>query len=386
VNVREWLGNMCLSGSEGPRPADGDAAPVEHGRVRAAVAFAANLSFRNIAKNYGEFTALKDISLDIGAGEVVCLLGPSGCGKTTLLRLASGIERPTSGEVLLNDRVVAGPDQFVAPELRNVGLMFQDFALFPHLTILQNVAFGLKSLDKAVAQREALAALARVGLDKYADDYPHILSGGQQQRVALARAMVPRPSVILMDEPFSGLDVQLRESIRSETLSLLRETRSTCLLVTHDPDEAMQLADRIAVMRDGYVVQAGDAKTLYHHPANLFVARLFSRINEFAARVVGGAVETPFGRFPAPGHAEGAAVTLCVRHRAVWVYPAGHNKDYTAGRVLSSRFLGDLVQLHIGIEGLSKPITSLVRGDRAPAIGADIQVSVDPAGIMIFEE
>lgn len=354
--------------------------------MRAAVAFAASLSFRNIAKSYGTFPALKDISLDVAPGEVVCLLGPSGCGKTTLLRLASGIERPTSGEVLLNDRVVAGPDTFIPPEQRNIGLMFQDFALFPHLTVIQNVAFGLRSLDRHTAQREALAALRRVGLDSYADAHPHTLSGGQQQRVALARAVAPRPSVILMDEPFSGLDVQLRETIRSETLALLRETRSTCVLVTHDPDEAMQLGDRIAVMRGGFIAQAGTAETLYREPADLFVARLFSQINEISARVENGAVDTPFGHYDVPGYSDGDAVTLCLRKRAVWVYPPDHPDGRVLGRVLARRFLGDLVSLDIGIAGLGQPITSLVRVDRAQNVGEDVKITIDPAGIMIFPE
>ena len=387
VVFKEWLDRFRSFGGGQRRVADNSPVkpPVRAGG-RAAAAFAASLSFRNIAKRYGDYTALCDITLDIAAGEVVCLLGPSGCGKTTLLRLASGIERPTSGEVILNDRVVAGPDVFVPPEKRNVGLMFQDFALFPHLTILENVAFGLRALDKPLARREASAALVRVGLDRYANDYPHILSGGQQQRVALARALVPRPSVILMDEPFSGLDVQLRETIRSETLKLLRETRSTCLLVTHDPDEAIQLGDRIAIMRDGHIVQAGNAQSLYHAPADLFVARLFSQINEIHTTVSSGAVDTPFGRYPATGHDDGSNVVLCIRQRAVWVNPGGEDHKRVPGRVVTARFLGDLVLLGIVVDGLDEPITSLVRGDRAPEIGADVEISVDPAGIMIFSD
>ena len=189
-----------------------------------------------------------------------------------------------------------------------------------------------------------------------------------------------------MDEPFSGLDVQLRETVRNETLALLRETRSTCLLVTHDPDEAMQLGDRIAVMRGGYVVQAGDARALYHEPADLFVARLFSQINEIRSDVANGAVDTPFGRFPAPGYADGATVTLCIRQRAVRVNPSRHSGDAVHGRVLSARFLGDLVLLGLGVEGLTSPITSLVRVDHAPAIGDDVLLTVDRGGFMIFEE
>lgn len=381
MDVKYWLG---LSRPRSSTTEAGNRETFAAGRPRVAAAFAASLEFRNIAKRYGDFTALSDVSLKIDAGEIVCLLGPSGCGKTTLLRLASGIEKPSAGEVVLNDRVVAGPGTFLEPEKRNVGLMFQDFALFPHLTIIQNVAFGLKGLDKATSHREAMAVLARVGLASYADQYPHVLSGGQQQRIALARALVPRPSVVLMDEPFSGLDVQLRETIRGETLALLRETRATCLLVTHDPDEAIQLADRIAVMRNGRIIQADDSRTLYHQPVDLFVARLFSQINEFHSRVQDGAVGTPFGRFPAPGYGEGEEVTLCVRQRAVRVYPPDRPEGRISGRVLSSRFLGDLVLVSIGVEGLGQPITSLVRADRAPAVGSDVNLAVDPVGTMLF--
>jgi iron(III) transport system ATP-binding protein len=179
---------------------------------RAAATFAARLTFERVERRYGDMSALAGFSLDIAPAEVVCLLGPSGCGKTTLLRVAAGIEKPTAGRVLINDSEVAGPDRFVPPEKRNVGLMFQDFALFPHLSILDNVAFGLKSLPREDARREALAALARVGLERYAGDYPHILSGGEQQRVALARAIVPRPAVMLMEAVSAS--TQLRERCR----------------------------------------------------------------------------------------------------------------------------------------------------------------------------
>ena len=179
--------------------------------------------------------------------------------------------------------------------------MFQDFALFPHLSILDNVAFGLKSLPREDARREAMAALVRVGLERYAGDYPHILSGGEQQRVALARAMVPRPAVMLMDEPFSGLDVQLRERLQEDTLALLRETRATCLIVTHNPAEAIRLGDRIAVMRAGRLVQAGKAEALYRNPADLFVARLFSEINEIPLHVEAARSGPRSGSLPCRG-------------------------------------------------------------------------------------
>jgi iron(III) transport system ATP-binding protein len=350
-------------------------------RARAAATIAARLTFERVERRYQSSMALAGFSLDIAPGEVVCLLGPSGGGKTTLLRIASGIERPTGGRVLINDREVAGPNRFVAPERRNVGLMFQDFALFPHLSILENVAFGLKSLPREVARHEALAALARVGLERYADSYPHILSGGEQQRVALARAIVPRPAVMLMDEPFSGLDVQLRERVQEETLALLRETRATSLIVTHAPAEAIRLGDRIAVMRAGRLVQAGKAETLYRSPADLFVARLFSEINEIRVRVIGGALRTPIGVFAVPELAEGEAAILCIRRRAIRLGPAGKGLP---GRVVHAHFMGDLAVLEIAAQGFERPLLTLVREWEVPQRGEEVSLSVDPESVLVF--
>ena len=336
---------------------------------------------KGVERRYGASLALAGLSLDIAPAEVVCLLGPSGCGKTTLLRVAAGIERPTAGRVLINDQEVAGPDRFVAPEKRNVGLMFQDFALFPHLTILANVAFGLRSLPREDARREALAVLARVGLERYANDYPHILSGGEQQRVALARAIVPRPAVMLMDEPFSGLDVQLRERLQEETIGLLRETRATCLIVTHAPAEAIRLGDRIAVMRAGRLIQAGKAEALYRNPADLFVARLFSEINEIPLSVEGGALRTPIGTFAVPGLDEGDAAILCIRRRSIRVGPAGKGLP---GRVLQARFQGDLAVLEIAAQGFERPLQTLVRESEVPESGREVGLTVDPESVLVF--
>jgi iron(III) transport system ATP-binding protein len=348
---------------------------------RAGATFAAQLTFENVIRDYDQTQALAGVDLDIAPAEIVCLLGPSGCGKTTLLRVAAGIEKPTGGRVLINGLEVAGPSRFVAPEDRGVGLMFQDFALFPHLTILGNVAFGLKSLPKAEARREALAALKRVGLANLADEYPHILSGGQQQRVALARAIVPRPAVMLMDEPFSGLDVQLRESMQEETLSLLRETRATSVIVTHNPEEAMRIGDRIAVMRAGRLVQAGAAEALYHQPADLFVARLFSEINEIGYRVGASGIDTPIGVLPAPELAPGSRAVACIRERGIRLSSDG---DGLAARVLDVKFLGDVARLEVGVEGFDKPLKVRVRESAGWARGAEVRAQVDPARVLVF--
>ena len=348
---------------------------------RAAAAFAAELAFEGVERRYGEQMALKGVSFTVASGEIVCILGPSGCGKTTLLRIASGIERPTAGRVLINRQEVAGPNCFVTPEKRNVGLMFQDFALFPHLSILDNVTFGLSALPREEAVRQAMSMLARVGLQHYADQYPHILSGGEQQRVALARALVPRPAVVLMDEPFSGLDVHLRDSMQEQTLELLRETRATAVIVTHNREEAMRLGDRVAVMRSGRLMQIGAAEELYRTPADLFVARLFSDINEITYPVRGGKIATPIGSFDVPGVADGDSAILCLRQRSIYLRPKGTG---LYGRILHVRFLGDVAHLDVGIKGFEHSLKVRVLETVAPAKGAEVGIEINPASALVF--
>lgn len=365
-----------LRRSESPREAEA----ASTGAPRASAAFAASLTFEGVERRYGAATALAGISLDIAPGEVVCLLGPSGCGKTTLLRIASGIEKPSAGRVLISGEEVAGPSRFVPPEKRHVGLMFQDFALFPHLTIRDNVAFGLQALPRAVAHREAIAMLARVGLERFADQYPHVLSGGEQQRVALARALAPRPAVVLMDEPFSGLDVQLRERLQEQTLALLRETRATAVIVTHQPEEAMRLGDRIAVMRRGKLVQVGRARDLHRDPEDLDVARLFSEINEVVWPVAGGALRTPVGTFIVPGLEDGTAI-LCLRQRAIFFGASGVGQP---ARVLDVKHLGDAAIVEVAVEGFEAPLRMRVRESELPDLGAEVRVVVDPERVLVF--
>ncbi len=354
-------------------------------RSRAAATFAARLTIENLTRTYGEATALNGVSLDVSPGEIVCLLGPSGCGKTTLLRVVSGIERPSTGRVLINEREVAGPTRYVPPEDRSIGLMFQDFALFPHLNILDNVAFGLRSLAPDVRERSARAILDRVGLADFAEAYPSTLSGGQQQRVALARAIVPRPAVMLMDEPFSGLDIQLRDTMQEETLALLRETRATSLIVTHNPEEAMRLGDRIVVLKSGRIVQQGSTETLYRNPASLFVARLFSEINEIPVRVQDGRVVTAAGTFAAPGLSDGTAAVLCLRERAIEITPAGANGcDKLNGRVTDIKFLGDMTRIDLAVEGFDQILKARVGGADGLRKGSEVKVSIQPGAGLVF--
>ena len=258
---------------------------------------------------------------------------------------------PTSGRVLLDGQEVVGPDHFMPPEKRGVGLMFQDFALFPHLTIQQNVAFGLRPLTRSEEKAEALAALARVGLEHYANEYMHVLSGGEQQRVALARAIAPRPSVLLMDEPFSGLDPRLRERMREETLAILHETRATCTVVTHDAEEAMRMGDCVVLLRKGGVVQLGTALDLYRAPKDILAARTFSDLNEVPARVEQGSAKSALGSFPANGVGEGKEAIVCVRQRAVRLLDAAKAFRRTCSICV---FLGDVVLVEMAVQGLER--------------------------------
>ena len=275
------------------------------------------LQVEDVAHSYGEETVLDGVSFLVDAGEIVCLLGPSGCGKTTTLRLVAGLESPAAGRIVVAGMPVADPGRSVPPERRRVSMMFQDYALFPHLTARDNVAFGLSHLGRGERRRRAEELLDKVGMAAYADAYPHVLSGGQQQRVALARALAPDPYIVLLDEPFSGLDPELRGRVRDDCLHLLKTSGAATLFVTHNAEEAMMMADRVVVMREGRVVQNGAPEEIYCEPASPFVATFLSDANRFDGLVAGGRVQTPLGSVAAPGFADGAAVQVLVRPEAI---------------------------------------------------------------------
>ncbi len=302
---------------------------------------------------YDGVEVLDNVSLTVPAGELVCLLGPSGCGKTTLLRLAAGLEKLQKGQITIAEKVVAEPGRQLAPEHRRVGYMFQDYALFPHLTILDNVTFGLFRRPRPEARQRALEMLDQVGMRDQAEKHPHMLSGGQQQRVALARVLAPEPRLVLLDEPFSGLDTNMRARIREETLSVLRQSGVATLMVTHDPEEAMFMADRIAVMRASRIEQVGRPVEIYFHPANAFVTTFFSDVNRLPGVVRDGGVETPFGRLEAGGHSNGDQVQVLIRPEALHLAWAGEDqRARNVARVRAARLLGRSTLIHLDIDGL----------------------------------
>lgn len=353
-------------------------------RGTAGVSFASSLSFQDVDVHIGGRHVLKNIDLELAPGEIVCLLGESGSGKSTVLRVAAGILPVQGGQILVNDTVVSSPDMLMPPEKRGIGLMFQDFALFPHLSVLENVAFGLDPLERKEALSQARSALKRVGLDDREKDYPHMLSGGQQQRLALARTFAPRPGILMLDEPFSSLDARLRESVRSETLAILRETRATTLIVTHDPEEAMVLGDRIALLAAGRVVQIDTSSAIYHHPVDLAVARFFSPLTEISAVVNQGSVITPLGRVPTPGRSDGEKVIIAFR--PVGCLDITRENHGIAGRIISKREALGVDIYEIQVQGVEAPIHIRAPSKAQMQPGSDIMLTLKPEHVLVFSK
>jgi iron(III) transport system ATP-binding protein len=268
---------------------------------------------RGLSKSFGEVEAVRELNLEIERGELMAVLGPSGCGKTTLLRVIAGFEQPDAGCVVVSDEVVAGPGRIIPPEKRRVGMVFQDYALFPHLSVEGNVAFGLTSRPRE--ERDALTrrTLELVGLQHKTSCPVHELSGGERQRVALARALAPEPELVLLDEPFSNLDATLRAGLRREVELILRDAEATALLVTHDQEEALSLADRLAVMRDGQIVQVGPPVEVYGSPATRWAAQFVGEVNVLSGVARGSGVETELGVFDLRAPAPDGSVHVAVR-------------------------------------------------------------------------
>ena len=327
-----------------------------------------------VRRSYDGVHALGDVTLSAPEAKVLALLGPSGSGKSTILRLIAGLEPVDAGEIRFGDEIVSAPGRTLPTEQRRIGMVFQDYALFPHLSAAANVAFGLDKLGRPAREEAALRWLDRVGLAKRAGAFPHELSGGEQQRVALARALAPGPRAVLLDEPFSGLDPVLRAELRDTTLATLAEARATTFFVTHDADEALLVADRLAILKGGALLQEGAPREAYDHPASLDAAAALGPINVFAARVEGGRIATPFGDVAAPKLAEGARANAAVRVEALELSPGAR------ARVLDRRPHGAHDLVRIEAEGA-------VWRSLAPAriqLGASVDVRIQPSGAFAF--
>ncbi|QSW98350.1 ABC transporter ATP-binding protein [Haloterrigena alkaliphila] len=315
------------------------------------------LELDGVVKRYGREEVITDLSLSVRDGEILTLLGPSGCGKTTTLRLIAGLERPDDGRVLLEDDAVAGADCFVSPEDRGVGVVFQEFALFPHLSARENVAFGLQEWDAEERAARVDELLELVGLEAQGDAYPDELSGGQQQRIALARSLAPEPEMLLLDEPFSNLDVDLRVEMREEVRRIIKETGVTAISVTHDQEEALSISDRVAVMNDGDVEQIDRPQRIFQQPESRFVAGFLGHASFLEGDVHGDSVDTAVGRVlrdDVNGLAhqyDGTAIDLLLRPDDVTAFPVDDESDDEAdGRVVYRRYLGPTVLYRVELD------------------------------------
>ncbi|MDB9250366.1 ABC transporter ATP-binding protein [Halorubrum ezzemoulense] len=302
------------------------------------------LSLSEVTKAFGPETAVDDVSLDVRSGELLTFLGPSGCGKTTTLRTIAGLEEPTEGQITLGDEVVAGDGSFVPPERRDVGIVFQNFALFPHLTVRENIAFGLTDADAAESEARVDELLELVEMTDHGEKTPDQLSGGQKQRVALARSLAPEPEVLLLDEPFSNLDVRLRVEMREEVRRILKEAGVTAVSVTHDQEEALSISDRVAVMSDGRIEQVGRPESVFERPESKFVASFLGRASFLEGELRDGKVDTGIGRFDAvtlEGYDtvyDGAPVDVLVRPDDLRATPAA--SELADGVVTSRQYVG----------------------------------------------
>lgn len=316
-----------------------------------------------VSKQYPSATepAVRDVEISISAGEIVALLGPSGCGKTTTLRIIAGFERPDTGAVAIAGQLVADANgTFVPPERRGVGMVFQDYALFPHLTVADNISFGLGRMPAGERRERVAELLALTGLGAVAQRYPHQLSGGQQQRVAIARALAPRPHVLLLDEPFSNLDTEMRLQMRAEVRQLLKATQTTAILVTHDQQEAMTVADRVAVMLAGRIEQIDKPDIVYHYPATRAVARFVGQGTFVPARVAGNIAESDLGAFGFEAPTGPERVELLVRPRDVSLEPDADGVAVIQSRVFNGAEFTYLVQLPCGVQLLSNQPSHVV--------------------------
>ncbi len=326
----------------------------------------------------GSGDLITDVFLDARHGEVLWVVGPSGAGKTTLLRAIAGIERIRSGSIAVDSRILANSTTDVPPERRRVGMVFQSAALFPHLSAAENVAFGLGGTSPSGSDRRVRDLLERVGLGGLADHRPHMLSGGEAQRVALARALAANPDVMLLDEPFAGLDPQLRTDLAGVICRILRESGTVAVLVGHNPEDAMRFADRISVMEGGLVLQLGTPQEIYAHPANAFCAGILGHVNRRTTCVRDGQVATPFGKVPAPGFADGAPVELLVREEGL-LFGGG-----TPASVRSVRQLGALAVVEVAAQDDPSVYFARIPADSAPEQGAEVKVRLDPGRVFVF--
>ncbi len=329
------------------------------------------LSIKNLSVKFGDQEILREVNLEVESQELVAILGSSGAGKSTLLRLIAGFETPVNGEIWLAGSLVSSAANILAPESRGIGIVPQDAALFPHLSVRGNIEFGLLGFDKAQKQARVQELLKLIRMEEFADRKPDQLSGGQAQRVALARALAKKPALVLLDEPFSALDAELRELLRAEVRAVLKAEGATAILVTHDQEEALSLADRVAVMRSGTIIQVGTASEIYNAPADLGIATFLGDSVLIDGEVIDGKVHTALGKLTALNHIEaGQKGVVAVRSENFYLQPNPNGDSEVIGRVF---FGHDAV---VEVQTPSQKIRARSNGPFAPEVGMRVTVWV----------
>ena len=309
------------------------------------------LSVESITKRFADTQVVQDVSFTVYPGEIFALLGPSGCGKTTTLRIIAGFENADAGRIFMAERPFASHNVHVPPESRGIGFVFQDYALFPHKNVLDNVAFGLRKVPKKKKRERTFEVLEMVGLSDLHARLPHHLSGGEQQRVALARAIIARPKLLLLDEPFSSLDPGLRQTTRDEVRALLKSEGISAVLVTHDQEEALSFAERLAVMKDGTIEQIGTPEDVYRHPETAYVADFLGQTNFVKASVKDGVAETPFGRVEVESDATGELLLSIRPECLTMVAPDAESSGTKDGRIVGQAFKGHDFTYRVEVDG-----------------------------------
>lgn len=341
------------------------------------MAFSVALAVRHVSRRYGGRAVVADAGLELHPGRIACLLGPSGCGKSTLLRLIAGLEPVDAGTITAGDLTLSAPGRMLPPESRSIGFVFQDYALFPHLDVADNIGFGLKNTGGPARRARVRELLARFHLEKLGQAWPHTLSGGEQQRVAIARALAREPAVLLLDEPFSGLDGHLRNEVRRTVLADLREAGAAVLIVTHDPEEALLMADDLILMAGGRILQAGTPDDCYLRPVSVAAARLLGEAAVLPARIEAGVAFCPFGSVPAAGLAEGPA-RLMVRPEG---FRIGPDLSGACATVAAVGFAGPFHMVTLRADGITA--TARTAGP-PPPLSARVGVTIDAARACVY--
>jgi len=344
------------------------------------------LDIKNLHHSYGELEALNNLNFSIKDNSIVSVLGPSGCGKTTLIRVIAGLESLQKGEILLDGKIVANRNLNFPPEKRPISYVFQDFALFPHMTVMENISFAASSKSNKKQLIDQVINLAKV--DNFLDKYPHSLSGGEQQRVALARSIAVQPKLLLLDEPFSDLDINLKREIIDDTLHLINSLDSSAIVVTHNAEEAMFLSDMIIVMEKGKIVQVGTPHEIYFHPINLYVASLFGETNIFQTTVKNNQCVTPLGSIAVNNFNNNETVDVVIRPEAIKLSKEKSPLlNPNTGVVVDSKFLGNSAIIHMTVNdqyNQKHHIHSKVIGNFLYPAASSVSITLDKSHVFIF--